>query len=34
MPMLFYLPLIVWLGMIEVAQENMCVPSKVPARRD
>jgi len=32
MPMLFYLPLIVWLGMIEVAQENV-VPAKAPTPR-
>ena len=29
MPMLFYLPLIVWIGLFEVAQDEMRVPAKV-----
>jgi hypothetical protein len=28
MPMLFYLPMIVWLGMLEAAQADMRVPAK------
>ena len=32
MPLLFYLPLIIWMGMVEVAQEEMCAPVKVGAR--
>ena len=28
MPMLFYLPLIVWIGLFEVAQDEMQVPVK------
>jgi len=37
MPMLFYLPMIVWLGMLEAAQADMRMPSwhaikPVPAR--
>jgi hypothetical protein len=28
MPMLFYLPLIVWIGLFEVAQDEMRIPVK------
>ena len=28
MPLLFYLPLIIWIGLFEVAQDDMRVPSK------
>jgi len=28
MPMLFYLPMIVWLGMLEAAQADVHVPVK------
>jgi hypothetical protein len=28
MPLLFYLPLIIWMGLVEVAQDAMRVPSK------
>ena len=28
MPLLFYLPLIVWIGLFEVAQDEMQVPVK------
>jgi len=28
MPMLFYLPLIVWIGLFEVAQDEIHVPLK------
>jgi hypothetical protein len=30
MPLLFYLPLIIWIGLFEVAQDEMGVPVKVP----
>ena len=29
MPLLIYLPLIVWMGLFEVAQDEMRVPVKV-----
>jgi hypothetical protein len=29
MPLLFYLPLIIWMGLFEVAQNEMRVPAKV-----
>jgi hypothetical protein len=29
MPLLFYLPLIIWMGLFEVAQDEMPVPVKV-----
>ena len=29
MPLLFYLPLIIWMGLFEVAQDEMRVPVKV-----
>ena len=28
MPLLFYLPLIIWMGLFEAAQDEMWVPSK------
>ena len=28
MPLLFYLPLIIWMGLLEAAQDEMRVPSK------
>ncbi len=28
MPLLFYLPLIIWMGLLEVAQNEMLVPSE------
>jgi hypothetical protein len=31
MPLLFYLPLIIWMGLFEVAQDEMRVPVKVEA---
>jgi len=33
MPLLFYLPLIVWKGLFEVAQDAMREPVKVKASR-
>jgi hypothetical protein len=33
MPLLFYLPMIVWLGMFEAAQSDMCVPVREKVRR-
>ena len=35
MPLLFYFPLIIWMGMVEIAQDEMHVPArvKVPPRR-
>ena len=33
MPLLFYLPLIIWMGLFEVAQDEMRVPVKVKALR-
>lgn len=32
MPMLIYWPLIVWMGMLKVAQNNMRAPVHVKAR--
>ena len=32
MPLLFYFPYIIWMGMIELAQEEMRVAIKVKAR--
>jgi hypothetical protein len=31
MPMLFYLPMILWMGMFEVVQNELCAPAKVKA---
>ena len=31
MPLLFYLPLIIWMGLFEVTQDEMRVPVKVKA---
>ena len=33
MPLLFYLPLIIWMALFEVAQDEMRVPVKVKALR-
>jgi hypothetical protein len=33
MPLLFYLPMIIWLGVLGAAQDEMRVPVKVKARR-
>ena len=33
MPLLFYFPLIVWMGMLEVMQDEMRAPATVNARR-
>jgi len=33
MPLLFYFPLIVWMGMLEIAHDEMRVPLKTPVRR-
>ena len=33
MPLLFYLPLIVWMGMFEAMQDEMRVPAVAKARR-
>ena len=33
MPLLFYFPLIVWMGMLEIMQDEMRVPAKIKARR-
>jgi hypothetical protein len=32
MPLLFYFPFIVWMGLMEVAQDEMRIPVKVKAR--
>ncbi len=32
MPLLFYFPLIIWMGMAEVVQQEMHAPVKVRAR--
>ena len=32
MPLLFFFPLIVWMGMMEIAQDEMRVPVRVKAR--
>ena len=34
MPLLFYLPLIIWMGLFEAAQDEMRVPVKVNAFRE
>jgi hypothetical protein len=34
MPLLFYLPLIIWMGLFEVAHDEMRAPVKVKARDD
>ena len=34
MSLLFYLPLITWIGLFEVAQDDMRVPVKVKALRE
>lgn len=31
MPLLFYFPLIIWMGLVEIVQEEMRVPVKVKA---
>jgi hypothetical protein len=31
MPLLFYFPLIIWMGMVEILEEEMRVPVKVKA---
>jgi hypothetical protein len=33
MPLLFYFPLIVWMGMVNAMQDDMRVPVTVKARR-
>jgi len=33
MPLLFYLPLIIWMGLFEAAQDEMRAPDKVNALR-
>jgi hypothetical protein len=33
MPLLFYLPLIIWMGLFEVARDEMRVPVKAKASR-
>jgi hypothetical protein len=33
MPLLFYFPLIVWMGMLELVQDEMRVPAKARVRR-
>jgi hypothetical protein len=33
MPLLFYLPLIIWMGLLEAAQDEMRVRAKVNALR-
>lgn len=33
MPMLFYWPLIVWMGMVEVVQNDMLAPAEVKAEK-
>ena len=32
MPLLFYFPLIVWMGMAEIMQDQMCAPAKIKTR--
>jgi hypothetical protein len=34
MPLLFYSPLIIWMGLFEVAQDEMRVPVKIKALRE
>ncbi len=31
MPLLFYFPLIIWMGVIEIVREEMRIPVKVKA---
>jgi hypothetical protein len=31
MPLLFYFPLITWMGLVEIVQEEMRIPVKVKA---
>jgi hypothetical protein len=33
MPLLFYYPLIIWMGMIEVMRDQMGAPATVKVRR-
>lgn len=33
MPMLFYLPIILWMGMWGVAQDEFCAPIKAKAEK-
>jgi len=33
MPMLFYLPMIVWMGMWGAVQDELCAPVKVKANK-
>ena len=33
MPLIFYLPLIVWMGMFEAMQDEMRMPAAAKARR-
>jgi hypothetical protein len=33
MPLFFYLPLILWMGMSAVAQDELCAPVKIKAKR-
>ena len=33
MPLLFFFPLIVWMGMLEMARDEMYVPAKVTSPR-
>lgn len=32
MPLLFYFPFIVWMGLMEIAQDEMRIPVRVKAR--
>ena len=34
MPLLFHLPVIIWMGLFELAQDKMRVPVKVKALRE
>ena len=34
MPLVFYLPLLIWMGLFEVAQDEMRVPVNVKALRE
>jgi hypothetical protein len=33
MPLLFYLPIILWMGMLGVTHDEFCVPAKVKAKK-
>ena len=33
MPLLFYFPLIIWMGMLEAMQDEMRIPAAAKARR-